>query len=116
MTKNLRLAFMGSPDFVIPALDALIDHPNIDVTYVYTQPPRPKGRGGGVQNTPVYDAALAHRLEVRTPLNFKAAEDIQNFQKLELDVAVVAAYGMMLPDDILTAPKYGCIKIGRAHV
>ena len=111
MTKNLRLAFMGSPDFVVPALEALIDHPNIDVTCVYTQPPRPKGRGGGVQNTPVHNAALAHGLEVLTPLSFKAAEDIQNFQKLKLDVAVVAAYGMMLPDNILTATKHGCINI-----
>ncbi len=111
MSDKLRIAFMGSPDFVVPTLEALIDHPQIEIACVYTQPPRPKGRGKDIQNTPVHDAALKHTLEVRTPENFKDSKDIEDFQNLNPDVAIVAAYGMMLPEEILTSPKHGCINI-----
>ncbi len=111
MDKKLRIGFMGSPDFVVPTLEALITHPDIEVVCVYTQPPRPKGRGSAVQKTPVHDAALTQNLEVRTPVNFKDPEDVKAFAALNLDTAIVAAYGLMLPDEILNAPKHGCINI-----
>lgn len=107
----MRAVFMGSPESAVPALVALAIHPHIELVCVYTQPPRPKGRGGNVQNTPVHDAALARGIEVRTPLNFNNEADIDAFNKLQADVAIVAAYGIMLPDEILHAPKYGCLNI-----
>lgn len=110
MTKPLRIAFMGTPEFSVNALQALIDS-NHDVACVYTQPPRPKGRGQQVQKSAVHERAEAANIEVRHPLNFKNNEDVQVFKDLNLDLAVVAAYGLILPKDILDAPKYGCINI-----
>lgn len=110
MTKSLRIAFMGTPDFSVPALRNLIAS-NHKVVCVYSQPPRPKGRGQHIQPSPVHEAAQAAGIEVRTPLNFKKDEDIAAFMALELDVAVVAAYGLILPKAILDAPQYGCINI-----
>jgi len=110
MSKSLRIAFMGTPDFSVPALKNLIDSDH-KVVCVYSQPPRPKGRGQHVQPSPVHEAAQAAGIEVRTPLNFKKDEDIAAFMALELDVAVVAAYGLILPKVILDAPTYGCLNI-----
>lgn len=110
MTRPLRIAFMGTPDFSVPALKALISSGH-KVVCVYSQPPRPKGRGQQVQEGPVHQAALAAGIEVRTPLNFKKDEDVAAFMALELDVAVVAAYGLILPKAILDAPVHGCINI-----
>lgn len=107
---GLRIAFMGTPDFSVPALRNLIESRH-KVVCVYSQPPRPKGRGQQVQPSPVHKAAEAAGIQVRTPLNFKRDEDIAEFMALELDVAVVAAYGLILPKIILDAPKYGCINI-----
>jgi methionyl-tRNA formyltransferase len=101
---------MGTPDFSVPALKALIASRH-KVVCVYSQPPRPKGRGQNVQESPVHDAAKAAGIEVRTPLNFKKDEDIAAFMALELDVAVVAAYGLILPKTILDAPAHGCLNI-----
>lgn len=108
--SGLRIAFMGTPDFSVPALRNLINSKH-RVVCVYSQPPRPKGRGQHVSPSPVHEAAEAAGIEVRTPLNFKKDEDIAAFMALELDVAVVAAYGLILPKVILDAPKYGCINI-----
>jgi methionyl-tRNA formyltransferase len=110
MSKPLRIAFMGTPDFAVPALKNLIasDH---KVVCVYSQPPRPKGRGQHVQPSPVHEAAAVAGIEVRTPINFKRDEDVAAFMALELDVALVAAYGLILPKIILDAPKYGCLNI-----
>ncbi|PZO80303.1 MAG: methionyl-tRNA formyltransferase [Micavibrio aeruginosavorus] len=110
MSRSLRIAFMGTPDFSVPALNNLIASRH-KVVCVYSQPPRPKGRGQQVQESPVHKAALDAGIEVRTPLNFKKDEDIAAFMALELDVAVVAAYGLILPKPILDAPAHGCINI-----
>lgn len=110
MIKPLRIAFMGTPDFSVNALQALIESDH-EVVCVYTQPPRPKGRGQQVQRSAVHECADLAGIEVRHPVNFKADEDIQAFQDLDLDVAVVAAYGLILPKEILDAPKHGCINI-----
>lgn len=110
-SNSLRIAFMGTPDFAVPALQNLIDNPSYDVVCVYTQPPRPKGRGQQVQLSPVHECAQEYGIKVRTPRNFKHQTDIENFKALNLDVAIVAAYGLILPSKILEAPKYGCLNI-----
>ena len=110
MPHPLRIAFMGTPEFSTLALQALIDSAH-EVVCVYSQPPRPKGRGQQVQKSPVHVLAEAHDIEVRTPVNFKDANDVQAFKDLNLDVAIVAAYGLILPQNILDAPHHGCINI-----
>ncbi len=110
MKKSLRIAFMGTPDFSVEALQALIKS-NHDVVCVYSQPPRPKGRGQQVQKSPIHILAEENNIEVRHPINFKDEADVKVFEELNLDVAVVAAYGLILPTSILDAPKYGCINI-----
>ena len=111
-TKKLRVAFMGTPDFAVPALQHLIDHEEFDVVAVYSQPPRPKGRGHQVQPSPVHELAARHDIPVHTPKSLKKdAEARAQFAELELDVAIVAAYGLILPLEVLEAPKYGCLNI-----
>jgi len=110
MTQPLRLAFMGTPDFSVPVLTALIDAGH-DVAAVYCQPPRAAGRGQKERLSPVHAAAEDRGIEVRTPVNFKSEEDVAAFTALELDVAVVAAYGLILPAAILDAPKMGCLNV-----
>lgn len=107
----LRVVFMGTPDFAVPALKALIDGPH-DVIAVYSQPPRPKGRGQQVQKSPVHETADAAGIPVHTPLSLKKdPEAVAQFQALQADVAVVAAYGLILPQTVLDAPKFGCLNI-----
>lgn len=101
---------MGTPDFSVPALKNLTASRH-KVICVYSQPPRPKGRGQQVQESPVHEAAKEAGIEVRTPLNFKKDEDVAAFMALEADLAVVAAYGLILPKPILDAPRYGCLNI-----
>ena len=108
--KKLRLAFMGTPDFAVPALQVLIDSKH-DVVCVYTQPPRPAGRGGKIKKSAVHLCAEAHSIEVRHPKSLKKPEPQADFTDLNLDLAVVAAYGLILPKPILDAPKYGCLNI-----
>jgi len=110
MTQPLRLAFMGTPDFSVPVLTALIDAGH-DVAAVYCQPPRAAGRGQKERLSPVHAAAEDRGIEVRTPVNFKSEDDVAAFAALELDVAVVAAYGLILPAAILDAPKMGCLNV-----
>jgi methionyl-tRNA formyltransferase len=110
MTQPLRLAFMGTPDFSVPVLTALIDAGH-DVAAVYCQPPRAAGRGQKERLSPVHAAAEDRGIEVRTPVNFKSEDDVAAFTALELDVAVVAAYGLILPAAILDAPKMGCLNV-----
>lgn len=112
MTENkLRLAFMGTPDFVIPVLSALIDTPWVDVACAYTQPPRPKSRGKELLPAPVHAYALERHIPVRTPVHFKDEAEIAAFRDLNLDVAVVAGYGLLLPQSILSAPRAGCLNV-----
>ena len=106
----MRLIFMGTPDFSTRALRALIAGGH-EIICVYSQPPRPKGRGLEVQKQPVHVLAESLGLEVRTPLSLKSAEEQERFAALKADAAVVVAYGLLLPKPILDAPKYGCFNI-----
>lgn len=108
--KGLRVVFMGTPDFAAGALQALIDSSH-DIIAVYSQPPRPKGRGQQVQTSPVQELAEKNNISVFTPKNFRDEADRAQFESLNADVAVVAAYGLILPQAILDAPKYGCLNI-----
>ncbi len=109
MTR-LRLAFMGTPDFAVPTLQALRAAGH-DVVAVYSQPPRPAGRGQKPRPSPVAEAADAAGIPVYTPLSLKNAEDVAQFQSLNLDAAVVVAYGLILPKAILDAPRLGCVNV-----
>ena len=109
MTR-LRLAFMGTPAFAVPTLQALIDAGH-DVACVYTQPPRPAGRGKQPRRGQVHTLAEAHALPVRTPKSLKAADEQAAFADLGLDAAVVVAYGLILPAAILAAPRLGCLNV-----
>jgi len=111
MTKPLKIAFMGTPEFSVHILDALVKSGH-EVVCVYCQPPRPAGRGHKLQPSPVQLRAEELKIPVRTPLSFKkSAEARQAFADLNLDAAVVAAYGLILPQAVLDAPKYGCLNI-----
>lgn len=104
----LRIAFMGTPEFSVPVLRALHDAGH-NVVAVYSQPPRPAGRRGlELTPSPVEQAARSLGVPVHTPKNLKSAEEQQRFADLDLDVAVVVAYGLLLPKAILDAPHYGC--------
>jgi methionyl-tRNA formyltransferase len=107
----MKLAFMGSPDFAVPALRALVAAGH-EVAAVYAQPPKPAGRGQKEQKCPVHQAAEALGLTVRTPAKLrKNAEELAFFQGLGLEAAVVAAYGLILPQDVLDTPARGCLNI-----
>jgi methionyl-tRNA formyltransferase len=106
----LRLAFLGTPDFAVPTLAELIAQGH-DIPCVYSQPPRPKGRGMALEPGPVHRFALAHKLAVRTPLSLKDAGQQELFAGLDLDAAIVVAYGLLLPKAILEAPKLGCFNL-----
>lgn len=107
----MRLVFMGTPDFAVPALKALIDSHH-EIICVYTQPPRPKGRGMQLQKSPVHQLAEDNNIPVRTPKSLRKSEEAQQeFVSLGADLAVVAAYGLLLPASVLFAPKFGCINI-----
>ncbi len=107
----MRLAFMGSPDFAVPALRAL-HAAGHEIACVYCQPPRPAGRGHAVRPAPVQVAAEALGLTVRTPARLRGnAAEHAFFAGLDLDAAIVAAYGLILPAAMLAAPRRGCINI-----
>jgi methionyl-tRNA formyltransferase len=107
----MRLAFMGTPEFAVPALRALHDAGH-DIAAVYCQPPRPAGRGQVVHPSAVQSAAEKLGLPVRTPVRLRSNIDAHAaFQSLQLDVAVVAAYGQILPASMLQAPRLGCLNI-----
>jgi len=107
---TLRLAFMGTPDFSVPSLAELMAQGH-NIAAVYTQPPRPKGRGLGEKPSPVAKLAAAHGLAVRTPPTLKNAEAQAEFAALDLDAAVVMAYGLILPKAVLDAPRLGCFNL-----
>ena len=111
MSKPLRIAFMGSPEFSVPALHAL-HKAGHDIRAVYAQPPKPAGRGQQETPCPVHLAALELGLPVRTPARVKRdTAEHEAFAALDLDVAVVAAYGLILPKAMLDAPRRGCLNI-----
>ncbi len=106
----MRLAFMGTPDFAVPALRALHEAGH-EIVAVYSQPPKPAGRGQQVQLSPVQHYAETQGLPVFTPQSLRTVEAQAAFAALDLDCAVVAAYGLILPEAILRAPRLGCINI-----
>lgn len=106
----MRLAFMGTPDFAVPTLDALIGAGH-EIVAVYSQPPRPAGRGKALQPSPVQRRAEQRGLMVRTPATLRDADAQAAFAALDLDAAVVAAYGLILPPPILEAPRLGCLNV-----
>lgn len=111
MNQPLKIAFMGTPEFAVYALNAIVATGH-EVVCVYCQPPRPAGRGHKLQPSPVQRRAEELRIPVRSPLSLKKdAEALRAFAALNLDVAVVAAYGLILPQEVLDAPKYGCLNI-----
>ena len=101
---------MGSPDFAVPSLNALVEAGH-DVVAAYAQPPRPAGRGKAERKTPVHERAEELGIEVRTPRTLRDEEEQARFRSLNADLAVVAAYGLILPKPILEAPKAGCINV-----
>ena len=106
----MRIVFMGSPQFAVPSLNALVEAGH-EVVCVYTQPPRPAGRGKGEQKTAVHLRAEELGIEVRSPKTLRDPEEQARFADLKADIAVVAAYGLILPKAVLDAPKMGCINV-----
>src|SRR3546814_316140 len=106
----MRIIYMGTPDFAVPTLEMLVKAGH-EVIAVYSQPPRPAGRGKALRPTPVHARAEAMGLEVRTPVSLKDADVQTAFAALKADVAVVAAYGLILPKAILAAPGKGCLNV-----
>lgn len=108
--RSLRLAFMGTPDFAVPALRALA-RAGHRLVAVYCQSPKPAGRGQQLRKSPVQIEAEAMGVEVRTPKTLRDPEEQARFRALDLDGAVVAAYGLILPQAVLDAPRHGCLNI-----
>ena len=106
----MRIIFMGSPEFAVPSLNALVEAGH-DVIAAYAQPPRPAGRGKANRKTAVHERAEALGIDVRTPRTLRDEEQQALFRALDSDMAVVAAYGLILPRPILEAPKAGCINV-----
>jgi methionyl-tRNA formyltransferase len=106
----MRIVFMGSPKFAVPSLDALLEGGH-HLVCVYSQLPRPAGRGKADRKTPVHQRAEQLGIEVHTPRTLRDAEEQERFRALDTDLAVVAAYGLILPKPILDAPKQGCINV-----
>ena len=106
----MRIIFMGTPEFAVPALIALVEAGH-EVIAAYSQPPRPAGRGKQLQPSPVQREAEARGIPVRHPVSLKGADEQAAFAALDADIAVVAAYGLILPRAVLDAPKHGCLNI-----
>lgn len=105
----MRVLFMGTPDFAVPTLEALVrEH---EVIGVFTQPDKPKGRGKAMACSPVKEAALTHHIPVYQPLRVKDAEVAGQIQQMNPDVIIVVAFGQILPESILSMPPYGCINV-----
>lgn len=110
MSKTLRVAFAGTPDFALPTLRALIDSPHT-VVAVLTQPDRPKGRGRSVQMSSVKQLAQGAGIPVLQPTTLRDSCVQQSLRALLVDVVVVVAYGLLLPPEVLTLPRYGCVNV-----
>ncbi len=106
----MRIAFMGTPDFAVPTLQALVDAGH-EIAAVYSQPPRPANRGKKLTPSPVQRLAEQLGLHVRTPVSLKGEDERQAFAALDLDACVVAAYGLILPRAVLDAPRHGCLNV-----
>ncbi|WP_239804511.1 methionyl-tRNA formyltransferase [Croceicoccus hydrothermalis] len=106
----MRVIFMGTPQFAVPTLEAVIAAGH-EVIAAYSQPPRRAGRGKKLQASPVQQAAETHGIPVHTPASLRGEEERAGFAALDADVAVVAAYGLLLPVPVLEAPRYGCLNV-----
>jgi methionyl-tRNA formyltransferase len=106
----MRIAFLGTPDFAVPSLAALIEAGH-EIACVYSQPPAPRGRGQAPRPSPVHAFALANGLAARTPVSMKDADAVEAFRALDLDAAVVVAFGQILTPEILDAPRLGCFNL-----
>ena len=106
----MRLVFMGTPDFAVETLKALLDAGH-EIACVYSQPPRPAGRGMAERPSPVHAFAASKGIAVHTPLSLKAPVEQSQFEALVADAAVVVAYGLLLPKPILDAPRLGCFNV-----
>ena len=105
----MKVVFMGTPDFAVPVLEKLINvH---DVICVYTRAPKEAGRGNKITKTPVHLVAEKNGIEVRVPKTFRNEEEQEKFKALQADVAVVAAYGLILPKTVIESPKLGCLNV-----
>ncbi|PVB59381.1 methionyl-tRNA formyltransferase [Labrenzia sp. 011] len=107
---SLRVVFMGTPEFSVPTLMEIVGHGH-EVVACYSQPPRPAGRGMDLKKSPVHEAAESFAIPVFTPKSLKGADEQAAFAALDADVAVVVAYGLLLPREILDAPRYGCLNL-----
>jgi methionyl-tRNA formyltransferase len=107
--RPLRLGFAGTPEFAVPALDALADSQRICA--VFTQPDRPAGRGQPLHSSPVKNRALERGLAVHQPASFKSPEALEILRSLDIDALVVVAYGLILPPAALGIPRFGCLNI-----
>ena len=110
MNQPLRIIYAGTPEFAVPALQALIDSPHT-VVAVYTQPDRPAGRGRKLRASPVKELALKYDIPVEQPDSLRNPEAQQDLASYDADVMIVAAYGLILPQAILDMPKLGCLNI-----
>jgi methionyl-tRNA formyltransferase len=110
LEEKMRIIFMGTPEFAVPSLNALVEAGH-DVVAVYSQPPRPAGRGKTLTPTPVHQRAMALGIDVQTPLSLKDGAAQAAFAALNADIAIVAAYGLILPQAILNAPRLGCLNV-----
>ena len=106
----LKIVFAGTPDFAALHLSSLIDSEH-EVIAVYSQPDRPAGRGKKLQPSPVKQVALEHNIDVYQPVNFKDPADVAQLDALNADVMIVVAYGLLLPQSVLDAPKHGCLNV-----
>lgn len=106
----MRVVFMGTPDFSVPALQALIDHHKVEA--VVTQPDKPKGRGKAMQYPPVKEKALEYHIPVYQPVKVRGDEGfLEQLKEINPDIIVVIAFGQILPEEVLNLPKYGCINV-----
>ena len=110
MTEKLRIGFMGTPDFAVAALNAIAETDH-ELVAIYCQPPKPAGRGKKLHKTPVHLRGEELDVPIYHPKSLKKEEAQLEFAALNLDIAIVAAYGLILPKAVLDAPKYGCLNI-----
>ena len=106
----MRLAFLGTPDFALPTLAALMEAGH-EIACVYSQPPAPRGRGQTLRRSPVHSFAAQRGLSVRTPADLRAPEEVAAFSALQLDAAVIVAFGQILNAPVLDAPRLGCFNL-----
>ncbi len=106
----MRVVFMGTPEFSVPTLTEIVSSGH-EVVAVYTRAPKPAGRGQAERKSPVHETAEAFGIPVFTPRSLKGAEEQAQFASLDAEVAVVVAYGLILPKPILDAPEYGCLNL-----